>query len=267
MKLRVNGKDIDTSAGSLNELKEEFGYAGKEVVVIKNGYQTSDNLSLHDNDTVVFIKKGVMPESLELQEMMRSRHTPGVYDAVKNAHVAIAGLGGLGSNIAIMLARTGVGYIHLIDFDVVEPSNLNRQQYMIAQLGQYKTEAMQEIIKQINPFLHITTDCVRVTEENAQDLFANDTYICEAFDNVESKSLITDAVMGQNDKYLVAASGMAGIGSSNKIKTKKVTDRLYICGDMVTGAQEGRGLMSPRVTLCAAHQANMIISLITGQND
>lgn len=264
MIVKVNGEQYNTPIKTLYELKMDCGYNKNNIVTIINGYQTDENKILSENDTICFIEKGVMPDERQLKEMMRSRHTPGVYDAVKNARVAVAGLGGLGSNIAIMLARTGVGHIHLIDFDMVDASNLNRQQYGIKHLGMYKTDALKEELKEINPFLDITADCVKIDKDNANILLKNEDIICEAFDNPEAKAMLTDVVLSDTDKILVAASGMAGIGSSNTIITKKITDRFYICGDGVTAAQEGMGLMAPRVTICAAHQANMIIRLITG---
>ncbi len=88
-----------------------------------------------------------MPPQDEFESLMCARHTPHVFEKVKSAKVAIAGLGGLGSNIAVNLARTGVGNLHLIDFDIVEPSNLNRQQYKVKHLGLYKTEALKNEIK------------------------------------------------------------------------------------------------------------------------
>lgn len=264
MLVRVNGKQCDTTEKYLYQLKESLGYSGENIVTIINGYQTNENKGISENDTICFIEKGVMPDEQQLEEMMRSRHTPGVYDAVKDARVAIAGLGGLGSNIAVMLARTGIGHLHLIDFDTVDASNLNRQQYCIKHLGMYKTDALKEQLEQINPFLDITADCTKVTSENAVKLIGDADIVCEAFDNPEAKAMLTDAVLSYTDKIIVAASGMAGIESSNEIITRKVTDRFYMCGDGVTAAREGTGLMAPRVTICAAHQANMVVRIITG---
>lgn len=267
MVVKVNGRQCDTDAKFLNELKTECGYGKENIVSIINGYQTDEDVLLSENDTVCFIEKGVLPGEKQLREMMRARHTPGVYDAVKDAKVAVAGLGGLGSNIAIMLARMGVGHMHLIDFDVVDASNLNRQQYLIRHLGMYKTDALKGQLKEINPFLDIKTDCVKIHTGNAVSILQNDEIICEAFDNPKAKAMLTDEVLSNTEKILVASSGMAGIGSSNAITTKKITDRFYICGDGVTESRKGIGLMAPRVTICAAHQANMVIRLITGNKE
>ena len=127
MKLIVNGKPYTTNASKLLDLKEELQIPSD--VTILNGFQVSENLDIKEGDLVTLIQKGKMPSQDELESMMCARHTPNVHHKVKEAKVAIAGLGGLGSNIAILLARTGVGTLFLVDFDVVEPSNLNRQSY------------------------------------------------------------------------------------------------------------------------------------------
>lgn len=191
------------------------------------------------------------------------RHTEPVQNKLSQARVAVAGLGGLGSNIAVMLSRIGVGHLHLIDFDIVEPSNLNRQQYFIRHLGMNKTEALLDLLKEINPYIEITTDTVKVSEENCMSLFVNEKIICEAFDNSESKAMLVETVLSNcNDKIVVAASGMAGFGDSNSIVTKKMNGRFYLCGDEVSDIKNCNGLMAPRVTICAAHQANKVVQLI-----
>ena len=130
----------------------------------------------------------------------------------------------------------------------------------------YKTEALRENLLRINPWLELRTDCLRVTEENAAELLRDDAYICEAFDIAENKAMLAGEVLEHlPEKYLVAASGMAGYGDSNEIRTRRVTSHFYLCGDEKTEAEAGRGLMAPRVALCAAHQANMVLRLILGE--
>ena len=202
----------------------------------------------------------------ETTQALIDRHTEEVQARIRAARVAVAGLGGLGSNIAVRLARIGVGHLHLIDFDRVDVTNLNRQQYFADQVGMYKTEALRENLLRINPWLELRTDCLRVTEENAAELLRDDAYICEAFDIAENKAMLAGEVLEHfPEKYLVAASGMAGYGDSNEIRTRRVTSHFYLCGDEKTEAEAGRGLMAPRVALCAAHQANMVLRLILGE--
>lgn len=267
MKISINGKDCETAAKSLWELKRQQG-TGKEVITIYNGFQTDEEMMLHEKDEVVFIEKGKMPQYEELEALMRARHTPGIYEKLKAARVGIAGLGGLGSHIAIELARTGVGHLHLVDFDSVEPSNLNRQMYRICHLGMKKTEALAKEIKEINPYIEVQIDTVRVTEDNALALFEKEDIVCEAFDKAEAKAMLVNTLLsGRKDIKVVAASGMAGYESSNEIQTKKINTRLYICGDFHNAAKPGMGLMAPRVSICAGHQANMAIRLILGAEE
>ena len=199
---------------------------------------------------------------------LNERHGANIQALLSQGNIAIAGLGGLGSNIAYSLARIGVGHLHLIDFDVVDITNLNRQQYFIQHIGMYKTDALKSLLLQINPYLDIRTDCVKVTEENLADLFRENDIICEAFDNPEAKAMLVNGILEHfPEKKLVSASGMAGYGSSNTIRTRRITKNFYLCGDRITEPSPGNGLMAPRVAICAAHEANMITRLILGEED
>lgn len=202
----------------------------------------------------------------ELIDALIKRHGKERQQKFLNGKVAICGLGGLGSNIAISLARAGVGRLHLIDFDTVDISNLNRQQYFISQLGLKKTDALKDTILSFAPYCEIVTDTVKVTEDNLKALLIEDDIICEAFDDPKSKAMLAEGVL-QNfkAKYLIAASGMAGFASANDIKTKKVANRFYLCGDGVSDIADGIGLISPRVMACAAHQAHMVLRILLGE--
>ena len=188
----------------------------------------------------------------EILNALNERHSPEKQALLSAGYVAIAGLGGLGSNVAYALARIGVGHLHLIDFDVVDITNLNRQQYFMEHIGMYKTDALKSLLLKINPYLDIQTDCVKVTEENLQELFKDASIVCEAFDNPEAKAMLVNGILEHfPEKKLVSATGMAGYGSSNTIRTPTY----------------GNGLMAPRVAICAAHEANMITRLILGEED
>lgn len=180
--------------------------------------------------------------------------------------VAVCGLGGLGSNVAVMLARAGVGKLHLMDFDKVEMSNLNRQYFAMEHVGMLKADALKEIIAGIAPNCHVTAQSIKITEENIKELLKNDYIICEAFDEASQKAMLVNSVLTDfPDKYLVSASGMAGTGSSNDIKTRRVADRFFLCGDEVSDMDDNPLMISSRVMLCAAHEANMIIRILAGK--
>ena len=204
----------------------------------------------------------------EIYTALDERHSPETQKLLSAGNVAIAGLGGLGSNVAYALARIGVGHLHLIDFDVVDITNLNRQQYFMEHIGMYKTDALKSLLLKINPYLDIRTDCVKVTDDNLQELFADATIVCEAFDNPEAKAMLVNGILEHfPEKKLVSATGMAGYGSSNTIITKRIMKNFYLCGDGVTAPTYGHGLMGPRVAICAAHEANMITRLILGEEE
>lgn len=199
----------------------------------------------------------------ELDRAFDARFSREIKDKLGAAWVAVAGLGGLGSNIAVMLARSGVGHLFLADFDVVDATNLNRQAYRIPHLGRYKTDALADILREINPYLDVRTQRVVVTGENAAELFGAYPIVCEAFDKPENKAMLVSTLLEQcPHTTVVSGVGMAGYGSSNAIRTERRMKRLYVCGDGVTDVGAGMGLMAPRVAICAGHQANQVLQLI-----
>lgn len=206
------------------------------------------------------------PSFEEFEKIMIQRHTRTVYERLRASRAAIAGLGGLGSNIAISLARAGVGELFLVDFDRVDLSNLNRQQYEIADIGRFKTDALAEKLARINPYINIKRETVRVTENNAARLFGGYTVLCEAFDRAENKAMLVSTVLEHcSDTVIISGSGMAGYLPSNSIVTRKALDHLYVCGDGVTDSADANGLMAPRVAICANHQANAALRVMLGE--
>ena len=208
----------------------------------------------------------MIPTKEEWIKALTERHGKELQQAFSSAVVAICGLGGLGSNIAIALARAAIGKLILIDFDRVDITNLHRQQYKADQIGMYKTDALADNLREINPYIELETHTERISEENAVTLLRDADIICEAFDNAEAKAMLTDIVLSElPDKYLVAASGMAGMGVTNSIKTRRITSRFYLCGDETSEVSENIGLVAPRVALCAAHQAHTVLRILAKQ--
>lgn len=207
----------------------------------------------------------MVPTREEMLAALDKRQGRDAVQKLQAATVAVCGLGGLGSNIAISLARAGVGKLILVDFDRVDVTNLHRQQYKASQVGMPKPDALREILKEIAPYTELEIHFEKVTAQNTGNLLANADVICEAFDVAEAKAMLANYVLeNMPQKYLVAASGMAGYGSGNTIKTRRVTGRFYICGDGESEVADGIGLVAPRVMLCAAHQALTAIRLILG---
>ncbi|KGI56098.1 thiamine biosynthesis protein ThiF [Campylobacter sp. MIT 97-5078] len=262
MQVKFNGKELDTQFKTSLEFFKNVSKNENDVWII-NGFATKENIALKENDELFCIEKCVMPPKEALEAMMSARHTPKVYEKLKNSSVAVCGLGGLGSHIAINLARSGVGHLKLIDFDVIEPSNLNRQAYRVSDLGKLKTQALKEQINEINPYISVEICTLKIDENNLKSLFKDIDIVCEAFDSAAAK-----AMLAQNfhkfypSTSLICASGLAGYGNSNAIQTKKIAQNFYMCGDLVSEAKPGNGLMAPRVNICAGHQANLVLELL-----
>ena len=208
----------------------------------------------------------MIPTKEEWIKALTERHGKELQQAFSTAVVAICGLGGLGSNIAIALARAGVGKLILIDFDRVDITNLHRQQYKATQIGMHKTDALSENLREINPYIMLEAHTERITEDNLLTLLKDADIICEAFDDAECKAMLTNTVLTEmRDKYLVAASGLAGLYDANRIKTRKVTSKFYLCGDEKSDVADGIGLVSSRVMICAAHQAHTVLRILAKQ--
>jgi sulfur carrier protein ThiS adenylyltransferase len=248
----------DMTVGALrNEIKP-----GADVIII-NGFPAIEEYRLQEGDHVVLIKRGEIPAREELEAQMIARHSPGVHERMKKAVVGIAGLGGLGSSVSIALARMGVGTLIIADHDIVVPSNLNRQQYFIDQIGLQKTDAMKKILALVNPYVQVVAHDVMLTKKNIPTIFQRADIVVECFDKAEEKTMILEAVAEfLPEVCMVAASGLAGFGDSNSIQTWRIGENIFVVGDMVRAAGPGEGLMAPRVGIAAHHQANLVVSLL-----
>ena len=188
-----------------------------------------------------------------------------ILEKLKNSRIGIAGLGGLGSNAAVSLARAGVGHLILIDFDKVEKSNINRQYYFFNQIGKQKTNALKENIKKINPEIKIDAFNIKLKKGSMEKHFKDVDVIIEALDDANTKSdFIEEIVLKLPQKPIVAASGVAGYGNSDRISTKKFK-RLFVVYDEKASSCEEDVLMAPRVALIANWQANIAIEIILGK--
>ena len=208
----------------------------------------------------------MIPSKNEWMDALIARNGLDLQKRFSSATIAICGLGGLGSNIAIALARAGIGKLLLIDFDRVDITNLHRQQYKANQIGCYKTDALAENLLETAPYTEVKTVTAKIEEENFVALLKDADIVCEAFDNAEAKAMLVNGVLEQLPQcYIVAASGMAGIATPNTIQTRKIMKRFYLCGDEVSDAADTIGLVAPRVMLCAAHQALTVLRILAGE--
>lgn len=189
-----------------------------------------------------------------------------VFFEIKNSVVGVAGLGGLGSNVSVALTRLGLGRLIIADFDVVEGSNLNRQQYYLDQVGRPKVEASLENLARINPDIDITPHKVRLNPDNVVDIFAEADVIAECFDRSEQKQMLVETVLTKMEHtVVVSVSGLAGYGKSNDIVTRRLSKRHILVGDGVSGARPGVPLTAPRVGIAAHHQANAIVEIMVDE--
>ena len=210
----------------------------------------------------------MIPSKEEFFNALASKHGLELQKKFAAASVAVCGAGGLGSNIAIALARAGIGRLKIIDFDKIEITNLNRQQYSADQIGMFKAEAMKENLAKIAPYCEVSTEIVKITEENAVGLLQGFPIVCEAFDKAEAKAMLVNTVLEKlPETYLVSGSGMASLNPANLIKTRKITDKFYLCGDLTNDVAAGDGLFGARVLVCAAHQAHAVLRIIAGENE
>ena len=256
MKIYVNGELREIENHNILEIKKD------NQIAIVDGFSVKDDYILNEYDRVILVDKKSIPKKEELDMLISSRNGEKINKCLQNKVVAICGLGGLGSNIAISLSRVGVKNLLVVDYDIVDITNINRQNYFLQDLGKYKTDAIEYWIKNINPYISVVKINKKLDESNVLDILSGADIIVEAFDDAKAKAMLVNNILTNTDKVVIASSGMAGFYSCNDIKTKKINDRLYIVGDLVSEAKVGEGLMSPRVLVNAGHQANMVLRLL-----
>ncbi len=200
-----------------------------------------------------------MNSSLGVERMSTNE----VAEKLKASTVGIAGLGGLGSNVAMALARSGIGRLIIVDFDEVERSNLNRQAYEVEQVGQRKTEALMYNIEKANPDIDVTAVCQKLEPGMMHFPFEDVDIVVEALDSAETKAaFIEEILLKLPDKPVVAASGVAGIGKSENINIH-TSGNLFLIEDKDAPSSDDGILLAPRVGLFAYWQANLVLQILT----
>ena len=255
----VNEKEIEMNAGAA-AADAAKAYKPDADIIIVGGFIVNPNTPLSEGDTVYLIKRGEKPTAEDMKFLLTARHTPKVAARLSKCRMAVCGLGGLGSNIALSLARMGVGELLLIDYDVIIPSNINRQQYYTDQIGMKKTEATLVNLQRVNPYVKYDVRDLFITQKNIHGLFDGCDVIIEAFDKAETKAtFITETSRAYPNALVVGASGLAGLGSHESFKVVKAGKNALIVGDFVAEARIGRGLMATRVSIAAGIQANIAV--------
>jgi sulfur carrier protein ThiS adenylyltransferase len=189
-----------------------------------------------------------------------------ISNKLKSYTVGIAGCGGLGSNCAVALARTGIGRLIIADFDTITADNLNRQYYFYDQIGGKKVVTLRENIICINPNVSVFAHDIKLDEKNIPEIFKNCDVIVEAFDLAAMKKMIIETVMSKMpDKYIISGVGLAGWGKNDAFKTQ-YHGRLIICGDMETEVSDELPPLAARVAIVANMQANVVLEILLGKS-
>ena len=176
--------------------------------------------------------------------------------------VGIAGAGGLGSNCAVALARSGIGRLVIADFDRVSRGNLNRQAFFCDQVGMKKVDALKENLRRMAPETEVNALDIRLSEENVVSVFSACSVVVEALDSAEAKQMIVETILGERPQtWLVAASGLGGYGRNEILRTRR-SGRLIICGDESSEVSRELPPLAPRVGIVAHMQANVVLELL-----
>jgi sulfur carrier protein ThiS adenylyltransferase len=186
-----------------------------------------------------------------------------IKERLSKFRVGIAGAGGLGSNCAVALARSGIGELVITDFDIIEEANLNRQFYFHDQLGMEKTKALRENIERIGSGTIIIANQIKLDPDNIPVIFSGCDVIVEAFDEASMKEMIIDTVQKKMAGIpLVVGSGMAGWGKTELLRCRKIDDSLFVCGDEQSEVSNELPPLAPRVGIVANMEANIVIELL-----
>ena len=264
MEIELNGQLTHTTASNYDMLRQALALDANALIV--NGHSKPWTTSVANNDHVIMLNRQIPPTQEIWRAIYDARYGKDIMAKLQKGKVAICGLGGLGSLIAIELGRLGVGTLLLIDDDIVDATNLARQHYTMKQIGMKKTTALAEELALMAPLTTIETHDIRLNRDNIAELLRDYPIICEAVDRPETKAALTEVVLSDLPQAtLVGASGMAGFGSGNAITAKQIFYRLYMVGDEESEGEEGIGLMAPRVGLCASAQATLIMRLLLGE--
>lgn len=178
---------------------------------------------------------------------------------IQKTKIGIGGAGGLGSNVAVILVRTGFRHFEILDKDVVEASNLNRQNYTIADIGKPKVECLKQFLSSINPDVTVTLRQQEWTKEKASGLFKDCTIMVEAFDQAAIKFDFVEYYRN-HAPYVVSGNGMAGLDIKKELSTRKAGNIFFI-GDGTTDIADGHPPLAPRVIECAAKMTNTVLQL------
>ena len=237
-------------------------------VLLLNGRRVTGEVLLKNDDNCILIRTGELPTTREITQTLEKRHGKEYQKILSRSSVGIMGLGGLGSAVASSLVKIGVGKLLISDYDVVELSNIHRQQYFIDQIGLKKTIALKKNLTRINPFVAVLISDTVLTEENIPLLFRGVDVLIECFDDPAMKACALRATLNNLPGIgYVGASGMAGMGDGNSIRTRKLRPGVYLVGDETSDTATSGSLFASRVGIAAHHQAHQAVRILLNLDD
>lgn len=264
MKINLNYKVIEVACNlTIRELISIQQLLNINLIVV-NGVIKNDDYKICKNDDVLAIDTRTLNDGELIKRAIYARNNSYLVDRLATLKVVVLGCGGIGSNVARMLVQSGIENISLIDFDIVDPTNLNRQFYSIGQIGKSKVECLAQNLEAINPNVKINKYYQKLDINNIDSYTSGYDFVIEAFDNPLMKAMVTNCI-GWHGSYLILANGMAGIKPARELQTKQIANKVYMCGDGYSSVQPHIGLMAPQVTLVASQMVNKILEIVNEQ--
>lgn len=260
-RIRLDGAYVETASKTVSDL---IGDSDTDTIAIVNGRHVEKDAELSDGDSVVLIRH--IGYDRELASLLLSERYPSdAYERISAAKVGVSGLGGIGSHVAEALVRAGVRKLVIADFDEVDITNLNRQNYCVDDIGRSKTSCTADRLRRIDPGIELEVFDGRITSDNASDVFEGCSIVCEAFDSASSKAMLIETLLSNDDDVkVVSVSGMAGFGPVDSMVVSHPMSRLYVCGDLTTDSGDCCGLTATRVMACAGMAAHTALRIIIG---
>ncbi len=192
-------------------------------------------------------------------DTVRSYYTPEIRARLESLCIGIAGAGGIGSNLAMMLVRSGVSNLTLVDFDKVEAKNLNRQNFFPEDIGKPKVAALCDNLRRLDNSLNLHCLEHRLTADNARDAFKDCAIIAEAVDEAATKAMLFE-IFSPDPRLYVTASGLAGLGCKDQpMRVRRINQTTIIVGDFVSGTEKSPWVPASRVIEAASLQATAIL--------
>ena len=176
--------------------------------------------------------------------------------------VAVIGCGGLGGHLIDQLARIGVGFLRVVDGDVFEPSNLNRQLLSeVPLLGVSKAKAAADRVMRVNPDIEIEAVTDFLTQDNAAQIIAGCDVALDGLDNIESRKILAAACQKDGIPYIFGAIQGWMAQAAISMPGDNLIEILYPAGTVI----RDKSVLSFTPALCASMQVALCVKLLTGR--